>query len=91
VYHTGAQFDSYKPQAGDLAIWDKTITLPYKIGNGTVVMQHQHLEHSGIICADGEIVYAGSASGYAESDFERMSHSVAYGSPSAIFRSKHEK
>jgi hypothetical protein len=91
VYQTGQPFDSYKPRPGDLAIWDKTISSPYHRTDGTVVMQRTPIEHCGIIGTDGEIVYAGSARGYAESDFELMSHAVAWGPPSVIFRSLHVK
>jgi len=89
IFHTGQNFQSYKPQAGDLAIWDKTISMPYHRQNGTVVMQRSHVEHCGVIGAGGEIVYAGSARGYSESDFKAMSHSEAFGAPSFIFRSSH--
>jgi len=91
VYRSSQSFNAYKPQAGDLAIWNKTITTPYRRGDGSIEMQHKHIEHSGIIGTEGEIVYAGSARGYAESDFQSMSHAVAWGPPTAIFRPKHWK
>ena len=88
VYHKGDKFDKYKPQAGDLVIWDKTIYIQHKERKEHVVMQKKVIEHSGVIGADGKIMYAGLLSGYRESDFNLIAHSVAYGAPTSIYRSK---
>jgi hypothetical protein len=87
VYTDKKAISDYKPQAGDFALWDKNMNFANYGGTTT----HLHLEHSGVIGKEGEIMYAGSSAthGYAESDLKAMSAAATFGPPSVIFRSKH--
>lgn len=87
VFTGKAKLESYRPQPGDLVIWDKILYDERSDGKRKPIV----LMHSAVIADKGSILYAGSDSehGYADKDFKLMCQSKSFGIPTFIFRSKH--
>jgi hypothetical protein len=81
IYADKSPLANYKPQPGDLALWDK---------NFHFQGEYSHVEHCGVIGKNGQIMYAGSADtqGYAENDFKSLCRAPFLLEPSVILRPK---
>jgi len=78
--------DRFAKKAGDFAMWNKTMTMLKPSGHG---VEHDHIEHCGVLDSKGELLYAGSPSseGYTQTPLRYFTHGVL-GAPTAVFRYK---